>query len=114
MKKDSDETVSNIELEPADDILTSTIGARKKGAVIVGFALETQNLLDNAARKLEKKKLDMIVANDATEKGAGFRVDTNRVTLLTADGKKEELPLLKKTELAELILDRIQSILDGR
>jgi phosphopantothenoylcysteine decarboxylase/phosphopantothenate--cysteine ligase len=56
----------------------------------------------------------MIVANDATEKGAGFRVDTNRVTLLTADGKKEELPLLKKTELAELILDRIQTILDGR
>jgi phosphopantothenoylcysteine decarboxylase/phosphopantothenate--cysteine ligase len=114
MKKDSDKTVSNIELEPADDILASTIGARKKGAVIVGFALETQNLLDNAATKLEKKKLDMIVANDATEKGAGFRVDTNRVTLLTADGKKEELPLLKKTELAELILDRIQSILDGR
>ena len=114
MKKDSDKTVSNIELEPADDILTSTIGARKKGAVIVGFALETQNLLDNAAKKLEKKKLDMIVANDATEKGAGFRVDTNRVTLLTADGKKEELPLLKKTALAELILDRIQSILDGR
>ena len=81
---------------------------------MVGFALETQDLVDNARTKLEKKKLDMIVANDATEEGAGFRVDTNRVTLLTPDGKNEAVPLMKKTELAELILDRIEAVLDGR
>ena len=105
---------ATIELEAAEDILTSTIGARKKDAVVVGFALETQDLVKNARTKLEKKKLDMIVANDATEEGAGFRVDTNRVTLLTANGKNEAVPLMKKTELAELILDRIEAMLDGR
>jgi phosphopantothenoylcysteine decarboxylase/phosphopantothenate--cysteine ligase len=104
----------SIELEAAEDILTSTMGARKKGAVIVGFALETQDLIGNASAKLEKKKLDMIVANDATEDGAGFRVETNRVTLLTSEGKCETVPLMKKTEVAELILDRIESMLDGR
>jgi phosphopantothenoylcysteine decarboxylase/phosphopantothenate--cysteine ligase len=104
----------SVELEAADDILASTMGARKKGAVVVGFALETQKLVENASAKLEKKKLDMIVANDATEEGAGFRVETNRVTLLTADGRTETTPLMKKTELAELILDRIEAMLDGR
>jgi phosphopantothenoylcysteine decarboxylase / phosphopantothenate---cysteine ligase len=108
------EGAPTIELEPADDVLVSTIAARKKGAVIVGFALETQDLIANATSKIEKKKLDMIVANDATEEGAGFHVDTNRVTLLTPDGKSEVLPLLKKTELAEVILDRIETMLDGR
>ena len=103
-----------IELEPADDILMSTVKARKKGSVIVGFALETSDLIANAISKLEKKKLDMIVANDATEDGAGFHVDTNRVTLLTPDGKSETLPLLKKTEVAEVVLDRIQTMLNGR
>jgi phosphopantothenoylcysteine decarboxylase / phosphopantothenate---cysteine ligase len=103
-----------VQLEAADDILASTIGVRKKDAVIVGFALETQDLFANAQSKLEKKKLDMIVANDATEEGAGFRVETNRVTLLGRDGKSEELPLQKKTQLAELILDRIETMLNGR
>jgi phosphopantothenoylcysteine decarboxylase / phosphopantothenate---cysteine ligase len=103
-----------IELEPADDILSSTIDARKKGAVVVGFALETENLIANAKSKLEKKRLDMIVANDATEEGAGFHTDTNRVTFLTPDGKSEALPLIKKIELAEVILDRIEAMLNGR
>jgi phosphopantothenoylcysteine decarboxylase/phosphopantothenate--cysteine ligase len=103
-----------IELEAADDILASTIDARKKGAVVVGFALETENLIANAKSKLEKKRLDMIVANDATEEGAGFHTDTNRVTFLTPDGKSEALPLIKKIELAEVILDRIETMLNGR
>jgi phosphopantothenoylcysteine decarboxylase/phosphopantothenate--cysteine ligase len=106
--------VPAIELEPAEDILSTTIDARKDGAIVVGFALETQDLVKNAMSKLEKKKLDMIVANDATEEGAGFGVATNRVTLLTADGKSESLDLMKKTELAEVILDRIEKMIDGR
>jgi phosphopantothenoylcysteine decarboxylase/phosphopantothenate--cysteine ligase len=107
-------SVPAIELEPAEDILSTTIDARKDGAIVVGFALETQDLVKNAMSKLEKKKLDMIVANDATEEGAGFGVATNRVTLLTADGKSESLDLMKKTELAEVILDRIEKMIDGR
>jgi phosphopantothenoylcysteine decarboxylase / phosphopantothenate---cysteine ligase len=112
IKKESGAPV--IELEAADDILASTIDARKKGAVVVGFALETENLIANAKSKLEKKRLDMIVANDATEEGAGFHTDTNRVTFLTPDGKREALPLIKKIELAEVILDRIETMLNGR
>ena len=112
IKKESGAPV--IELEAADDILASTIDARKKGAVVVGFALETENLIANAKLKLEKKRLDMIVANDATEEGAGFHTDTNRVTFLTPDGKREALPLIKKIELAEVILDRIETMLNGR
>jgi phosphopantothenoylcysteine decarboxylase/phosphopantothenate--cysteine ligase len=112
IKKDGG--VSSIHLTPTDDILSATIGARKKGAVVVGFALETQNLLDNAKSKLEKKNLDMIVANNASEEGAGFRVATNRVTLITRDGAIEEIPLMQKTEVAELILDKIEQLLNGR
>jgi phosphopantothenoylcysteine decarboxylase/phosphopantothenate--cysteine ligase len=103
-----------IDLEPAEDILSSTIHARNNGAIIVGFALETQDLLANAKSKLDKKKLDMIVANDATEAGSGFSVDTNRVTLIMRDGSTEDVPLMKKTELAELIVDRIETMLNGR
>jgi len=103
-----------ITMEQTPDILKSTRSSRKKGSIIVGFALETDNLLSNASTKLAGKSLDMIVANDATESGAGFRVDTNRVTLLTADGGKEEIPLMQKSELADLILDRIASMLNER
>jgi phosphopantothenoylcysteine decarboxylase/phosphopantothenate--cysteine ligase len=103
-----------IELERAEDILASTIDARRSDAVIVGFALETEDLLENAARKLADKKLDLIVANDATEEGAGFGVDTNRVTLIGSDGSKEHLPLMSKENLADVLLDRIEVIVNGR
>jgi phosphopantothenoylcysteine decarboxylase/phosphopantothenate--cysteine ligase len=114
IKKGDATTVGPLELEASDDILMSTMTARKKGAIIVGFALETENVVANAMKKLEQKKLDMIVANDATEEGAGFRVHTNRVTIITSAGKAEEVPLMQKTELAEVILDRIEALLDGR
>jgi len=104
----------SIELTPTDDILAVTAASRKKGAVIVGFALETEDLIEHAKSKLEKKNLDMIVANNAAEAGAGFRVSTNRVTLITRDGQTEEIPLMQKTELAELILDRVEQLLNGR
>jgi phosphopantothenoylcysteine decarboxylase/phosphopantothenate--cysteine ligase len=103
-----------IELDRAEDILASTLDARRSDALIIGFALETQDLLDNAAKKLADKKLDLIVANDATEEGAGFGVDTNRVTLLSKDGSSEDLPLMSKTDLADALLDRIEVMLNGR
>jgi phosphopantothenoylcysteine decarboxylase/phosphopantothenate--cysteine ligase len=112
IKKDS--RLTSLELTPTDDILASTTGVRKDGAVIVGFALETQSVLENAESKLKAKGLDMIVANDTTEPGSGFRVDTNRVTLIMRDGKRESVPMMKKTELAEIILDRIETMLNGR
>ena len=112
IKKDT--RPSSLELTPTDDILASTIANRKDGAIIVGFALETQSVLENAEAKLNAKALDMIVANDATEPGSGFRVETNRVTLITRDGKRESIPMMKKTELAEVILDRVEAMLNGR
>ena len=106
--------ISAIDLSPTDDILASTIKSRKKNAVIVGFALETDDLIENAKAKLEKKHLDMIVANNANEDGAGFRVATNRVTLITKGGALDEIPLMQKTDLADVILDRVEQMLDGR
>ncbi|HET9004564.1 MAG TPA: bifunctional phosphopantothenoylcysteine decarboxylase/phosphopantothenate--cysteine ligase CoaBC [Gemmatimonadaceae bacterium] len=99
-----------IRLVATDDILTSTIGRRRPDAVIVGFALETNDVLSGARAKLAAKRLDLVVANDATEEGAGFAVDTNRVTLLDARGGVEALPLLSKGEVADAILDRVESL----
>jgi phosphopantothenoylcysteine decarboxylase/phosphopantothenate--cysteine ligase len=103
-----------IALTPTDDILLATKRARKSGAVVVGFALETNDVLANGRGKLEAKDLDIVVANDATEAGAGFGVDTNRVTLLFRSGEEESLPLMQKTEVADAILDRIERVIGGR
>ncbi len=95
------------------DVAGETRAVRKAGSVSVGFALETRSLVENARAKLEAKGFDMIVANEAEEEGAGFDVDTNRVVLLGADGKTEELPLLAKDEVAEVILDRVSEIVES-
>jgi phosphopantothenoylcysteine decarboxylase/phosphopantothenate--cysteine ligase len=102
-----------IELMQTEDILKSTAPARKPGCAVVGFALETENLLENGAAKLEDKALDFIVVNSALEEGSGFGTDTNRVTILSRNGN-EPLPLMKKSELAEVILDRVERLIDGR
>jgi phosphopantothenoylcysteine decarboxylase/phosphopantothenate--cysteine ligase len=108
-------TTRTLELVENPDILLSTRGARSGGAVVVGFALETDDVLANAQRKLAAKGLDMIVVNDATESGAGFGVETNRVTILSRDSDRPDaLPLLGKNEVADAILDRIETLLDGR
>lgn len=75
--------------------------------VVVGFAAETQNLLENAQRKLQRKRLDLIVANDVTAPNAGFAVETNQVTFLRADGSAETLPLLSKAAVAERIIEEV-------
>ncbi|CAN5672458.1 bifunctional phosphopantothenoylcysteine decarboxylase/phosphopantothenate--cysteine ligase CoaBC [soil metagenome] len=103
----------SIDLVETADILKGASAARKKGAVIVGFALETGDAEKRGEQKLRAKDLDMIVVNDQNEEGAGFGGDTNRVTLMSRDGTREELPLMLKTELAEELLDRIGALLNG-
>ena len=89
------------------DILAE-LGRRKHpGQLLCGFAMETQNLLDNAADKLSRKNCDMLVANSLRDKGAGFGTDTNVATLLFADGRRETPPLMSKEDLADVILDRL-------
>jgi phosphopantothenoylcysteine decarboxylase/phosphopantothenate--cysteine ligase len=93
------------------DNLQSTRDARKKGMLAVGFALETDDLHENARKKLAAKGLDLIVANNAREPGAGFGYDTNRVTLIAPDGEMTELPLQSKSAVADAILDRVERLL---
>jgi phosphopantothenoylcysteine decarboxylase / phosphopantothenate---cysteine ligase len=99
--------LERIETERTADILATTREARRSGALVVGFALETGDAVAKGSRKLAEKGLDLLVVNDATEPGAGFEVETNRCTLLAADGTEEPLPLLSKRAVAERILDRI-------
>ena len=93
------------------DVALETRALRKTGSVSVGFALETKSLMENAQAKLESKGFDVIVANEAEAEGAGFEVETNRVLLLAPDVKAEELPLLLKDEVAEVILDRVSGLM---
>jgi phosphopantothenoylcysteine decarboxylase/phosphopantothenate--cysteine ligase len=98
-----------VELEATPDILGSL--TRRKGMVVVGFALETGNGLANARAKLQNKALDYVILNDATEPGAGFEVTTNRVTILGRNGTQVDLPLLPKRDVAERILDVVEEAL---
>ncbi len=94
-------------LERTEDILAA-VGERRKegdGKTVVGFAAETENLLENARTKLRQKSLDLIAANDVSAPDSGFGAETNRVTLLTPDGQPKALPLIHKFEVAEHILD---------
>ena len=100
-----------VELTPTADILLATRALRKPGSLVVGFALETGDALRKGREKLERKLLDLIVVNDATEPGAGFEVDTNRVTIVAKDGAEREVALASKASVAESILDRIEASL---
>jgi phosphopantothenoylcysteine decarboxylase / phosphopantothenate---cysteine ligase len=112
--KKEDGGLERIEMERTADILAATREARRNGALMVGFALETGDAVAKGSRKLTEKGLDLLVVNDATEPGAGFEVETNRCTLLAADGSEEALPLLSKRAVAERILDRISDGLSAR
>jgi phosphopantothenoylcysteine decarboxylase/phosphopantothenate--cysteine ligase len=114
IKKLRGRAAPKIELEETVDILKSTISRRKRKSVIVGFALETSNGIRNAREKLAAKGLDLVVLNHANEPGAGFAVDTNRVTVIARNGEQEELELMSKADLAELLLDRVEEQLNGR
>jgi phosphopantothenoylcysteine decarboxylase/phosphopantothenate--cysteine ligase len=98
-----------LELARTPDILAAVADVRSPDQVIVGFAAETENLLENARSKLQRKRLDLIVANDAR---LAMGAASNQVTLVAADGSAEELPLLPKDEVAGRILDRVVTLLD--
>ena len=107
--------IPQIELEAAPDILKTVSGqksGKKRFKVMVGFAAESQDLLENASEKLKSKGLDFIAANDISANDAGFAVETNRITLLFANGIKEVLPLMSKTEAAEKIIGHIEKLLE--
>lgn len=105
-KKDGD---LSIPMERTDDILGWVAKHRHEGLFVCGFSMETQNMLENSVKKLKKKNLDMIVANNLKVAGAGFGVDTNVVTIITSNGV-HELPLMGKDEVARRLLDEIQSL----
>jgi len=107
IKRDKDGSSWNVELVANPDVAAGSAAATWSGAVRVGFALETENLIENARQKREKKGFDWIVANPANELGAGFGTETNRVTLVGEEGA-EELPMQHKHEVAEILLDRVQ------
>jgi phosphopantothenoylcysteine decarboxylase / phosphopantothenate---cysteine ligase len=100
----------SVKLHKNPDIL-KTLGTEKKGQVLVGFALETSDGVENARKKLTVKHLDAIILNDPGEEGAGFDADTNVVTVITADGKVEKLPKSSKLDVAHTIFDRIAPLL---
>jgi phosphopantothenoylcysteine decarboxylase/phosphopantothenate--cysteine ligase len=98
----------NIELEKTDDILKYLGENKKEGQILVGFSMETTNLIENSKEKLVKKNLDMIVANNLKDKGAGFGTDTNLVTLITKKENKK-LPLMNKEKVGDEIFNEILS-----
>ena len=102
---------SVIELERTEDILAYLGEHHREGQFICGFSMETENLIANSRRKLERKKVDMIVANNLRVEGAGFGTDTNVVTLITADGSRE-LECMSKADVAEVIMTEIRSHMD--
>ena len=106
IKKTANGDLHALELERTQDILGWVAEHRHKGLFVCGFSMETKNMLENSAAKLEKKHLDMVVANNLKVAGAGFGVDTNVVTMITTDGA-QELPLMSKAEVAGQLLDAI-------
>lgn len=105
-----DKGAFTIELEQTTDILNAVKEQRQtsnRPQMVIGFAAETENLLENAAEKMAAKNMDMIVANDVSADDAGFGVDANRVTFLFREGKKEPLPLLSKAEVAGHVMERV-------
>jgi phosphopantothenoylcysteine decarboxylase / phosphopantothenate---cysteine ligase len=112
IKKTSSEGLA-LKLEPTTDILQAVQDAGLE-VVRVGFAAESENLERNAAEKLRRKGLSLIVANDITATDAGFGTDTNRVVLIGGDGRIDRLPLLSKYDVANRLLDRLVPLLCAR
>jgi phosphopantothenoylcysteine decarboxylase/phosphopantothenate--cysteine ligase len=108
------EGIPEIVLEPTHDFLVDLGREKPPGQVLVGFAAETDDLVAHATAKLRGKRLDLIVGNDISQPDAGFEVDTNRAVILDADGGREALPLLAKSDLAGVILDKVARLLDQK
>jgi len=104
---------ANIQLEATPDILLE-LGKRKNGKILVGFAAETENLQKNGQEKLKAKNLDLIVINPVGGPDSGFASDTNRATILDANGGVQEIPLVSKSAMADAILDRVVELLSKK
>ena len=104
--KKTNQAILTLELEKTPDILSNVSSNRHNGLLVVGFAAETNDVVNHAKSKMEKKQLDMVIANDITKKGAGFNTDTNIATIITRE-KEIDLPLMSKRDLANQILDEI-------
>jgi phosphopantothenoylcysteine decarboxylase/phosphopantothenate--cysteine ligase len=104
------EGVPTIALEPTPDILAQLGSVKSDNQILVGFAAETDNLVDNARGKLERKNLDLIVANDVSAPGVGFAHDTNAVTILSASGDMKSVPLASKHTIATAVLDSVVKV----
>ena len=105
IKKDQGQLTLTLERNP--DILAELGQHRRDGQILVGFSMETENLLDNARKKLQKKNVQLMVANDISQEGAGFGTDTNIVWLIDSSGGEKELPLMSKLDVAHAILDEV-------
>ncbi len=101
----------NIELEKTPDIAASLGRMKRKGQIVVGFALETNNALENAAEKLLNKNFDFIVLNSLQDAGAGFAFDTNKITILHKNNKRKDFELKPKSAVAEDILNEVLTII---
>ncbi|HBH1936055.1 TPA: phosphopantothenoylcysteine decarboxylase, partial [Clostridioides difficile] len=109
IKKKNDDL--SIELSRNYDIAYE-IGKIKEDKILIGFAAETNDLIEHAKGKIKKKNLDFIVANDLTKEGAGFRADTNIVKIIDVEGNITEYPKMKKEEVANVILDKVKALLE--
>ncbi|RLD90794.1 MAG: bifunctional phosphopantothenoylcysteine decarboxylase/phosphopantothenate--cysteine ligase CoaBC [Bacteroidetes bacterium] len=103
--------LNRIELEPTTDILAGLGAVKKKHQLLIGFALETDNEMANAQSKLQRKNLDLIVLNSLKDKGAGFGITTNKVTIIGRDTKHTELPLMSKRDVARELVNTIKQIM---
>ncbi|MFZ1489499.1 MAG: phosphopantothenoylcysteine decarboxylase, partial [Ilumatobacteraceae bacterium] len=113
-KLKKDDGVPEIVLEPTPDILAALGAAKRPGQVIVGFAAETSELVENAVAKLARKNLDLVVANDVSAPGVGFTHDTNAVTLIGAGGVLRQVPLTDKRSVAVALVDAIVELRAGQ
>ncbi|MCF6466435.1 bifunctional phosphopantothenoylcysteine decarboxylase/phosphopantothenate--cysteine ligase CoaBC [Clostridium sp. Cult2] len=112
-KKDGEKDELNIKYIRNPDI-AAHFGNNKKNQIVVGFAAETNDLIENAKEKLIKKNLDFIVANDITEDGAGFKTDTNLVTIIDNEGTVTDYPILDKSQVAKIIIDKIKDLINNK
>ena len=113
IKKSENDSDLNIKLERTTDILNWLGHNRKEGQIICGFSMETQNMLENSKKKLEKKNADIIAANSLRDTGAGFGTDTNHLDLIKKDGIKD-LPLMSKRDAASALLDEIKLLMEHK
>ncbi len=113
IKKNDEEDLYVLELEKNPDIL-GDLGKIKGNRILVGFAAETENLVENAYEKLKKKNLDIIVANNVAKEGIGFGSDMNEVTIIDAQGRVKHVPKMSKEEIANIILDSVKRTIKKR